>query len=155
VYVCWDIIYLSKSNHIGGCKNVQNTKKCSILHILTQKTPIPIFVKMFKSTQRPCKWIVTVHICTVTVACAHNILIIFFLSSLYLTLISLSFSHFIKDSLRHTTLSFSHLINLFSSSFRRSPPPLMRTRSSKRVAKRVRRLQHEWSSPTKKPEALF
>ena len=85
---------------------------------------------MFKYTQRPCKWTVTVHICTVTVACAHNILIIFFLSYLYLTLTSLSFSHFIKDSLRCTALSFSHLINLSSSSFRRSPSPPLSLSSS-------------------------
>ena len=67
--------------------------------------------------------IATVHICTVTVTCAYNILIIFSLSSLYLTLSSLS--------LRHTALSFSHLINLSSPNFCRSPLPPMRTRSSK------------------------
>ena len=83
VYVCWDIIYLSKSNHIGGCKNVQNTKKCSILHILTQKTPTSVFVKMCKYTPQPCKWIVTVHIYTVTVHV--QMIFLFFFSLLYQT----------------------------------------------------------------------
>ena len=48
-------------------------KKCSILHILTQKPPTSIFVKMSKYAQYSCKWTVTVYIYMVraiTSACA-------------------------------------------------------------------------------------
>ena len=86
-----------KITHISGCKIVH---KCTITTV-------------------------TLQICIVTVSCAFNILIIFSLSSLYVTLTSLSFSHFIRDSLKCTSLSFSHLINISSSSFRRSPSPLL------------------------------
>ena len=65
--------------------------------------------------------IVIVQICTITVAWAYNILIIFSLSSLPDSHLPLSLS----------SAQLSHLINLSSSSFRRLPPPPMRTRLSK------------------------
>ena len=65
---------------------------------------------------------VPVQICMGTVACAYNFLTIFFLSSLYLTLSSLSLSG------ARLFLSSSHLIDISSSSFRQLPslslPPL-------------------------------
>ena len=73
---------------------------------------------------------VPVQICTDTVACAYNLLIVFFLSSV-LSLTSFSLSHFIIDA---HTLSFFHLISLACSSFRRPPrskPSLSPTRSSR------------------------
>ena len=71
-----------------------------------------------------------VQICTDTVACAYNLLIVFSLSSV-LSLTSLSLSHFIIDA---HTLSFFHLISLACSSFRRLPrskPSPSPTRSSR------------------------
>ena len=63
-------------------------KKCSILHILIQKPPTSVFVKMSKYAQWSCKWIVTVYIYMVTVHRVNNFLILFSLSSLHLTLFS-------------------------------------------------------------------
>ena len=42
-------------------------KKCSILHILTQKPPTSVFVKMSKYAQWSCKWTITVYIYMITV----------------------------------------------------------------------------------------
>ena len=85
-------------------------KKCSILHILTQKTLTLVHVKMCKYTKLFCKWTVTVHICMVTVHVQMIFLFFFSLSLICLlltgplTLISLSlFSIFF--SLRINPLS--------------------------------------------------
>ena len=76
-------------------------------------------------------------ICTVTVACAYNILINFFSPPLctesHLPLFHIS-------SLTHTALSFFHLISLACSSFRRSlrskpsPSPTRSSRPSHRTS---------------------
>ena len=86
---------------------------------------------------------VTVHICTDILACAYNILIIFSLTSQTESYLPLSQAH-------STTLSFSHLINLSSSSFHWSPSPPRRQweqRRASQVVGRVHHLQHEQSSP--------
>ena len=74
-------------------------------------------------------------ICTVTVACAYNILIVFSLSSvLSLTSLSFTFHHW------RAQLSFFHLIGLACSSFRRpsrsklSPSPTRSSRPSHRTS---------------------
>ena len=61
------------------------------------------------------------HFCTGTVACVYNILTIFSLSSLYLTLSSLSLLG-TQFSLSLISSIFLPLINLSSTSFCRSPP---------------------------------
>ena len=66
-------------------------KKCSILHILIQKPPTSVFVKMSKYAQWSCKWIVTVYIYMVTVHYVNDFFILFFLSPLF-TSISFPFS---------------------------------------------------------------
>ena len=74
-------------------------------------------------------------ICTVTVACAYNILIVFSLSFvLSLTSLSFTFHHW------RAQLSFFHLINLACSSFHRpprsksSPSPTRSSRPSHRTS---------------------
>ena len=87
---------------------------------------------------------VTVHICTVIVAWTFNILTIYSLSSLCLTLTSLSFPHFIREPLR-TTLSFSHLINLSSSSFPWLPPLSITIATALSFVSRCFRVEWGWS----------
>ena len=42
------------------------------------KTPISVFVKIYKYISWPCKWIVTMHICTVTIYRVNDFFILFF-----------------------------------------------------------------------------
>ena len=67
-------------------------KKYSILHILTQKPPTSVFVKMSKYAQWSYKWTVTVYIYTVTVHHVNDFFIHFFslLSSSHSLFLSLS-----------------------------------------------------------------
>ena len=83
---------------------------------------------------------VTVH----NVACAFNILTIYSLSSLCLTLTSLSFPHFIREPLC-TAFSFSHLINLSSSSFPWLPPLSVTIATALSFVSRCFRVEWGWS----------
>ena len=73
---------------IDSLLKYKKKKKCSILYILTQKSPTSVFVKMSKYAQWSCKWTVTMYIYTITIHRVNNFFIIFSLSSLHLTLFS-------------------------------------------------------------------
>ena len=118
IYIWLIIIELNFITIRATASTVVKSCIIQIVHHFAHFNPKNAHISQYKSVQICTITIVTMHIYTVTVALPFNILVFVSLSSLYLWLTSLSFSHFLShltltDQISHfikSTLSSTHAL---------------------------------------------